>query len=224
MEQVLFPALSSVQSEEQRLQAGFTRASVGLCLLTLPLSGTLLVLAPELVDLLLGDGWEPLIVPFQILVCVLFFRTGYKVSEAVARALGAVYHSAWRQWLYACLIVAGAYLGQHLGLSGVATGVAVAIALNYIVSLMLATGLTGISLWPFLKIHFRYAVLAGAVTALVWGVSDGVRSTQAGSLAVLAAGGATALLCSGIVFRFRDKLLEREGLKVVGEIVGRLRY
>ena len=93
-----------------------------------------MILAPEVIHLLLGGGhkWDDVVVPFQIFAAGLIFRTSYKISDSLARAMGTVYKRAWRQAVYAVAVVVGALIGTAFGLVWVAVGVTGAIVLNYV--------------------------------------------------------------------------------------------
>lgn len=67
----------------------------------------------------------------RVLSAGLVFRTGYKISDSLARATGAVYRRAWRQVLYAVAVFFGAWIGTNWGIFGVSFGVLGAIILNY---------------------------------------------------------------------------------------------
>lgn len=165
-DKVLFPALASVQSEPERLIRGFSRAVFGTTLVTLPLSILLVILTPEVVRITLGDEWSEIIPPFQIFAAGLLFRTSYKTSEAVARAMGAVYARAWRQWIYAAAVCVGVFIGSHWGLVGVTTGVTLAIALNFLLMLQLSLRLLGGRWLSMVKLHLSH-VLGCAPMAIV---------------------------------------------------------
>src|SRR3989442_682732 len=107
LDDVLFPAMAQIQSERQRVAVAYRRCVAGVALLTLPLSALALVLAPEIVRVLLGPRWADVTAPFRVLVLGTLFRTSYKISDSLTRALGAVYRRAWRQWSYAALVFGG---------------------------------------------------------------------------------------------------------------------
>jgi hypothetical protein len=119
VDRVIFPAMAVVQ-DRQKLAEAYSRAVGLVALTTIPLSAVLFALAPEIVRILLGPHWDSVVTPFRILVTVLIFRTSYKMSDSLARATGAVYRRAWRQWLYAGAVFLGAWLGQFWGTAGVA--------------------------------------------------------------------------------------------------------
>lgn len=123
VDQVLFPAMSKVQGDPDKLRRAYVFATSIIALITLPLSAVLVVLSPEIIEIIMGPLWDAVVLPFQILVSTLLFRTSYKMSDSLSRAVGAVYRRAWRQWLYAAIVITGTYVGHHWGVSGIALGV-----------------------------------------------------------------------------------------------------
>lgn len=131
MDSVLFPVLSQVQDDRQRLAIGYQRGISVIALVVLPVSCFAIILAPEMIRVVYGPGWEPVIVPFQILCLSMFFRSAYKISASINKACGAVYSHASIQIIYGALVVGGAIMTQRWGLAGVAISSAIAIGVNY---------------------------------------------------------------------------------------------
>ncbi len=129
---VLFPVMAKVQTESFRLATAFRRAIALLTLVFLPMSVGFMLLAPEVVHILLGPHWAPVIAPFQVLAAGMIFRSNSKIADALARATGAVYRRAWRQILYAVLVVGGAWIGQRWGITAVAWAVLFALLVNWV--------------------------------------------------------------------------------------------
>ena len=119
---VLFPSIAAIQDQPERVARACLRAIGVVAMVTLPLSGVLAVLAPELVHVALGKRWVGMIPPFQILVLSLMFRTSYKISDSVALAFGAMRPRAARQAAYAVAVALGSMVGSAWGLTGVAAG------------------------------------------------------------------------------------------------------
>jgi len=126
-EKVLFPALSSLQQEKERVLRAYYRATAIIAMTNFPATVVLATLAPEIIYLVLGSQWDLAVAPFRILVYALVFRTAYKLTGTVLRAQGSVYLLALWQWIYAGLVLLGAGVGAQWGLNGTATGVSVAI-------------------------------------------------------------------------------------------------
>ncbi|MFU8805483.1 MAG: lipopolysaccharide biosynthesis protein, partial [Bradymonadaceae bacterium] len=153
VDRVMFPVMSRVQDDPERLGEAFRRSTSLIALLTLPVSAVIIIAADEIVGLFLGSGWDEVVLPLQILAMGLLFRTSYKISDALARATGKVFQSAWRQIVYAAGILIGAYIGQFYGLAGVATGTLIAIAIYFLLSAQLAIMICRLSWTDYLKAH-----------------------------------------------------------------------
>jgi PST family polysaccharide transporter len=166
VDRVLFPAMVSVQNDREKLTRGYRRCVALSAMITLPLSALLIVLAPDIIRLLLGQKWLGMTVPFQILAVSLVGRTGYKTSDTLARAKGAVYSGAWRQWIYAVEIVVGAGLGLRWGLTGVACGVTIAILMQYAVMLDFGRRFADVSWLDLAWLHLRHLGIALVVAAV----------------------------------------------------------
>lgn len=150
---VLFPAMARVQSEPARVAVAFRRSMAMTALIALPGSALTFVLAPEAVAVLLGDQWTPVVPILRILALGVFFRTGYKLAASVARAHGKVYQMAWRQAVYAILVVAGSWAGAHAyGIRGVAFAVLVALAVTFALFTSIALHLTNQSIFALMRV------------------------------------------------------------------------
>lgn len=163
LQKVLFPALARLQEDRARLGEVYRRGLALVATTTLPLSAFVVLFAPQGIELLLGRGWEAVVLPLRILAVAMVFRAGYKVSDALAEARGAVYRRAGRQAAYALAVFVGAWLGCRWGVSGVAAGVGGAILLNYLLMAQLCGDLTGTSAGDLLQAHLPGLALAAAV-------------------------------------------------------------
>lgn len=67
---VSFPTFSILQDQIDRLKNAYIRVNKTLSLITFPLLGGLMALASESVRTFYGAGWEPVIVPLQVLCIV----------------------------------------------------------------------------------------------------------------------------------------------------------
>jgi PST family polysaccharide transporter len=193
---VLFSSMSSVQDQPERVARAFMRGIGVIAMATLPLSGVLMILAPELVIVTLGAKWQAMTVPFQILAATLFFRTSYKISDAVSLAMGSSYQRALRQWAYAAAVAAGAAAGARWGLPGVAVGVGGAVLANYLLMLQLALRLTQVPVRLVARMHLRHVAAAVPVIAITAVAAAAARAQGVPDPAVLACG----LGAAGTVF------------------------
>lgn len=166
LDKVLFPAMAKIQGNSQRLEVAYRRGVALVAIVMLPVSVVLCVLAPELVTVLLGPKWMDVVLPLRILAAGTLFRTSYKISDSVARATGAVYQRAWRQGVYALLVLAGAGFGLKWGVLGVAWGVLMSIVVNFVLMAELSLKLTGMNIGDFWRAHVPAINLAGIAGSL----------------------------------------------------------
>src|SRR3954468_15143053 len=163
---VLFPIMAQVQNERDRLAGGYERALAIVALISLPVSATLWIVAPEFIPALLGPKWNGVVLPFRLFTCGLFFRMSSKVSDACTKAAGAVYSRALIQGIYAVTVLLGALAGQRWGIGGVAVAVSIAMGINWLTMAALGRSVTGLS-WP----RFVRSQAPGLVLAIVVGVT-----------------------------------------------------
>jgi PST family polysaccharide transporter len=196
VDNVLFPSMAAVQQDPNRLARAYV-TSVGIvAMITIPLSAMLVLLAPEIVNIVLGSQWMSVVVPFQILAAILVFRTSYKMSDTLVRATGAVYSRAWRQWIYGAFVFIGSYAGTRWGLAGVAAGVAVAIVVNFLLMLHLSLRLTSATWMQTSAAFMRHTITSLPVTVAAGAVVYGMRRAAMPDAFVVGAAG----VVSGVVF------------------------
>lgn len=223
LDNVLFPAMSKVQGQAERLATAYRRGISLVALVMLPASALLLVLAPELVHLLLGAKWSAVIAPFQILALGMLFRTSYKLSDSICRATGAVYRRAWRQGVYAFLVVCGAWLGQRWGLSYVALGVLGALITNFLLMAHLSLSVSGMTWGSFFLAHAAPLRLAATSSVVAWGVVTLLREWDLPTAARLVGAGSASLTCVALLILCVPRLfLGPDGLWMMGVLHGYL--
>ncbi len=216
LDRVLFPAMARVQENSQRMASAYRRGVALIALIILPASGFLFILAPEVIRLVLGKEWGEVTVPFQVFAAGMLLRTSYKMSDSVARATAAVYRRAWRQTIYAALVAAGAWAGLQWGLRGVAVGVLVAIAVNFILMAHLSVSLGAVTWRALWQAHLPALALTAMLSAEAWGVATLLRTLHAGALIVLVASASAVLLGLAVLLRRVPRLiLGTDGLWMV---------
>ncbi|WP_345892416.1 lipopolysaccharide biosynthesis protein [Mesorhizobium amorphae] len=200
LDRVLFPTMALVQEQPARLARAYRSAVAGCALLVLPASVVVAIVAPELVAVILGRGWEGVVGPLQILAFGMLFRTSYKLSDSVSRATGTVYARAWRQAVFTIGVFVGSVIGQFWGIEGVAIGVGAAFGVNFILMAQLSLRVTGMRWSEFAMAHLPGLALAGVLGTGIWAFVEWLRELQLPALALLidtallaAAGG--LLLC-----------------------------
>ena len=85
---VMFPAFSELQADRARLIATYQMTLSAVVRLAAPISICLAVLGPDLVPIIYGEKWTPMVVPLQILALYGFVRAVAGVGGYVFNALG----------------------------------------------------------------------------------------------------------------------------------------
>lgn len=219
-DKVLFPALSQMRTDHERLRSAYLRATSLVALGAGPLSIMLCILAPELVHVLMGSEWSEVVVPLQILAVVLVPRASYKISGSLTRATGAVVGAAWRQWVYAAEVLVACAVGAQWGVVGVAVGASVAIVLHFLVMLHFSARISRGLMRAVLLLYLRKHLPVGVVVLLVTGAAATLaRQGDSALLTLLLAGSAGSLSAVGCVLVLRRAF--REELDVVCTIARR---
>jgi PST family polysaccharide transporter len=217
---VMFPVLARVQDDRARLGAAYRRSTAVLALVTIPAAAAVIALAPEFIEVLLGQDWLGVIVPLQILAPGIFLRMIFQLSDALGVAAGTVYAVAWRQGVSALAVLVGALIGQFWGLPGVAFGVVAAQTLTYLLMTQLCLRLTSVGLGVLAAAHGRGLGL-GALTGLgLWLLTASLRSLCAGPALTL--GVALSLLAAAALVAIRLRLIGPDGLWLIESLAGRL--
>jgi O-antigen/teichoic acid export membrane protein len=223
LDQVLFPAMAKVQHDPQRLAAAYRRGVALIALLTLVPSCALIVLAPEFIAVVLGHRWAPAVAPFQILTIGMLFRTSYKMSDSLARSTGVVYRRAWRQIIYAVLVVLSVWVGQHWGLTGAAWGTLAALTANFFLMAQLSLSVAGMTWTTIWQAHLPAVRLTAVAFPLIWVTTTALRHWGAPPVALLSAAACVAaasmlLLC----WRAPRLFLGPDGVWVLDALAGLL--
>jgi PST family polysaccharide transporter len=220
LDKVLFPAMAKVQHDAARLAAAYRTGVALIALVILPITGVVFLLAPEVVRVVLGERWMAVVEPLQIFTLGMLFRTSYKMSDTLARATGAIYRRAWRQIIYAVLVIGGAWIGAGGGVRGVALGVLGALGVNFLLMAHLSLKLASLSWRSFGMAHAPSLALAAVLTAGVWALRTVLKGHGVPPLALLITAG--VLVLGGIVLLLKYLprfFLGQEGLWMLRKLV-----
>lgn len=165
MDKVLFPAMARIQKKQDQLSQAYRIGITAVAFFTIPVGIFICLLSKDIVILLFGNKWLSLVPALQVLAVGLVFRTGYKISDSLVRATGAVYRRAWRQIIYALAVFCGAWIGQRWGIVGVSLGVLCAIIINYCLMTNLSMNFINLSVKDIVQSHVP-GILLGVVAIL----------------------------------------------------------
>lgn len=91
IEQVLFPIFSRNQDNKEKIRKAYISGNSLIAVVTIPISIVSYMVASDLILFFLGENWVSAILPFKIMIVGLFFRTAYKLSNTLIKAVGRVY-------------------------------------------------------------------------------------------------------------------------------------
>lgn len=209
IDKVAYPVLAGMQDDRARSQRSFLHATSVVSAIGVPTSAVLFVLAPDLVRAVLGPGWEQCVLPLQVLSLGLPFRVSYKIGHSLARAHGAVHATAWRQAVFAALVLAGSFLCRGHGIAGVAVAVVAATCVNHLLTLDLSLRLLQLSWRSVLPAHLRHLLSAAAVCGCVLAAKYLLPST-ADAMLVVAVSALAAIAGAAALVRCAPHLLRPE--------------
>ncbi len=104
-----------IQGDANRLRRAYLKACVAATFIGFPTFAALIVIAPQLVEVLYGRQWLPAVVPFQILCIAGACRVTLAYASAAIQAAGQIWSETWRQATYVILIAVGVSALRDLG-------------------------------------------------------------------------------------------------------------
>lgn len=168
--QVMFPALSRIQDDVERVKAVYLQASRVIGLLTIPAMCGLFVVAGPFVLSVFGPGWEPVVPVLQVLCLV-------GVKQPVGSTVGWLYQSQGRtdlqfRWgLFSGVVTLTAFaVGVVWGVMGVAVAYTIRSYLLWYHSITIPGRLVGLSFGEFLANVAPVFALSLVMAAATWGV------------------------------------------------------
>ena len=120
LNQVLFPILSRSQHDVPAIRAGVLQLLGYIGLLSFPILWGMASVAPEIVSVVLGNGWEGAVLPLQVLCLIMPFRTLAQILPTVTEALGRPNINLHNVTLSCIVMLPAFYLGARWGIQGVA--------------------------------------------------------------------------------------------------------
>jgi PST family polysaccharide transporter len=119
---VMFPAFASIQNDIKRVSTNYLKSLGYIALLSFPAMALVFFIAPELIDVVYGPKWYPVIYLVQI-----FALTG--ALQSISSTIGVIYQSQGRadiQFKYSLFftlpsVALSIWIGLPFGINGVAT-------------------------------------------------------------------------------------------------------
>ena len=206
-DRLVFPAMAACQHDSARLRRAFISGTSITATLGIPMTIVLVLLAPELITFLLGQGWIGVIAPLMVLAAASYFRLGARVGGSLLRATGSFKSLVWAQAGYATAIIAGCILAAPYGVSTIAAVVSVTAGAFFLAISLLACKRAGAAVRTFIAAHM-HGMLLGLLTAVVLGtLVFALRELHAPDYAILLASGFAMLAGGALVVAWPQRWL-----------------
>jgi PST family polysaccharide transporter len=179
----------------------------------------LYVLAPEIINVLLGSRWTGAVHIFSALGIAIYFRLGARVSGSLLRATGSVGQLVLNQTFYAVLTIGGSLFAVHFGVVAVGAAIALAIGLWFCLITVQACRKVDVSFRTFVAAHQPGLMLAVATTALVSSVTFPFRALGFSSIIILLTVGLVLSIIAFFLVILRPRrLLGNEGTELAAQV------
>jgi O-antigen/teichoic acid export membrane protein len=212
---VLYPVFSRVQDDPKRLASIWLRSMTVIAAISAPAMLGLVVVAPELVDVVFGTRWHDATPVVQILAWVGLLIVLQGFNSVVLQAVGQT--RLLLRYAVASFVSAGASfaIGLHWGIVGVALCFAVATSVVQPLYMHLTARAIGIGMGDCLSalrgvFEAALGVAAAAAAARQVGLGLGLSTSATLMLAVVAGAAAYAPLCA-----WRAKDVSNEALRLL---------
>lgn len=168
VEKVMFPLMSAVQSERERMNRAFDGALRAIVIVTFPIFVGMAVVAEPMILTLIGEKWRPAVPFLQVLCIVGALWPVQSLNLSVLRATGHSGKVLWLGIVKKALVAIAILLTWRHGIAAMIWG-QVAVSL---VALVLNTHynrrLIGFPLFRQMRVALPYALAAAAMGAAVW--------------------------------------------------------
>lgn len=134
--QVSFPAFAKLQDDLPRLKDAFLKVQLMTALITMPVAGLIMMLAPDFVKLFLGDKWLTAAVPMQILSIYGMMRAIGTSRSPLFKAVNKFREIVTLQMLKLVLFLCLLYpLTQRYGIAGTSSVIVIVSGLGQVFGL-----------------------------------------------------------------------------------------
>jgi len=194
LNEVAFPAFSRIQDDRHRVAFHLLQAIRLASLCSFPVFWGIGAVAPEIVGVLLGDKWQPSILPLQLLAIVMPLRMVGQLMPPTLQGVGKARLTAVNQ-LIACIVMVSAFiLGVQFGIVGLSAAWLIAFPVTFLLNLQRwfpALGVPAVAMWaalgkPALASMGMFAVVAGVRALGVSGLTGLIVLIAAGAVSYAA--------------------------------------
>lgn len=215
---VLFPTLANLKDNPERLSRAWMKACSAIAVFGFPAMAGMMAVAPDLMPVVFGKQWIPAVDVLRILSVLMAVQCVLTTSGTVLMALGRA-DLLLRIGLFSTpALAAGLWIGSQNGVTGAATGYAIASLSTYFVTTWFACRETGVHISRLVAEVIPWALASIGMAMAVAGLAAFLGDMNAPMRLALcvALGGA---VYPALLYTFG----RRRSLALIGEVVGQLR-
>jgi O-antigen/teichoic acid export membrane protein len=167
---VLFPTLSRIQEDVERVKRSWFRASRLIAAVTMPMMFGLVVLAPQFVETVYGQKWLPVVPLLQILAMSGIVQSLSRLNSTVLMSLGKVRLRLKLTFFSVAIAICSFIAGLPLGIIGVAACFAMANFLTELFFLYKTLECIGSNLGQYFRNLFGVIIASVGMSLAVFGL------------------------------------------------------
>jgi PST family polysaccharide transporter len=214
---VMFPSLSLIQMDKQRVKNVYLRSIRAIALLTFPMMTGMFVVADSFVLGLLGAKWIEIVPVLQVFCVAGIVTSIVRVTGSLYLSQGAASLQLRVNLFTQPLRIVGVVFGLQWGLMGVAIAFVLTTYINSFITLTIAGRLVNLSVIDFVRTLSPVLVPAIAMAVTIWAIRPviGIENELVVFIIQIFSG---ILLYWGFIFIFKLKAYEDVSNVLLGEI------
>jgi len=167
----MFPGFAAVSHDAALMRRSYVDWTAVMVLLTVPIPIGLALVAPDVVRVVLGERWLPVVALLQILACAGIFRASVAGSQLILIAMGKPRSAAMVAVLRAVVLLPLVFVGTTLAdAAGAAWAMFAMAAMMFVVNLFVVIGAVRVSRTELFDASWRPVVATLAMSGVVLGV------------------------------------------------------
>jgi len=208
--QVLFPALSRIQAETDRVVATWLRTTAATAAIMFPAFTGIIIVAPDLVHVVFGHKWHEAVPVLQLLSIGGLASTLHALNLSILQSHNRPGTFLRFNVLYSVTSIAGFAVGLHWGVVGVAASVAVVRVGLLPLNALLSCRVVGVSIATYFGTFRKIAEATLCMAAFVVAVRLALNGPGVAHAARLVAEVATGALVFLVIMAVRERALIAE--------------
>lgn len=159
---VMFSAFSKNKDSKSRLQEHFKKSLTIVSIISFPIYTGLITVAPYFVQSLLGEKWNPMIFPFQIILLGFLFKSFGGLISSMNVGIGKYKNHTLRLLLSGIIFVIMCFILLRFNLNGIALSFVIFSFTQFFLSTSLGISEIGIS-WK----HVIHSILPAFIASMI---------------------------------------------------------